>query len=1146
MTSGQAPVAKAATGITSSKFTAKWDPVPGATNYSIDIATDPQFNNIIPDYRNFTVGNVTEFDVDGLFSSTTYYYRIRVYNYDLNRQSANSNTIAAITSAQKPVLLEPIALNSSSIRVEWEALQRVTQYRLDIALDANFTNFLTGYNNRNVGLVSQIDVTGLTPLTTYYIRIRAVNTALNIISVNSDTEQVITLPSPPTNINISQILTNGFNVTWETSNSQLDYFIDLARDADFSQILLDYDGKLITDGLEITFNNLDSSTEYFFRIRSVNQTGNLISINSPTFRVATIPDQPVFLPITNLTQSSVTIAWNEMERITEYRIDVARDPDFENLLSLYSNIRTGTESVIDISGLSALTTYYARVRALNTELDVTSPNSETIALTTLPEQPSNLQISSVGTSQFFASWETEMEGLNFTVDLATDESFETVLLPYNNLDIGNAMNITFEGLLSSMRYYFRVRSLSPDQSLTSLNSDVKQVTTIPDVPVVNVSQYIRAVGFTAVWLPVNRITHYVLDISRDENFVSFYKNYENYNVGDVEEFQIEEVPPDTRLYYRVRAVNSILNVTSENSVVQDVKTIAIDPVVSTFVADETTILADGTQESLFTATIRANDGTLLDGVTVSVTTASGTSDIEIVQAVSDLNGRTLFKVRNNRAELVEYAARAINVDLDQKIEIRFVPVAPIVQSASNIVASSFLAQWESVNGAESYRIDVSEDENFNSFLNGYEDLNADDALSYIIDGLYPGNAYYYRVRAVAPTGTSSNSLVISVITPEADPNLSGVDIEESLILADNMSTGLIELTIRGENGEFMPGVPVRLETENTHVIINSDLEISDQNGRVSFVVKSDYAGKVEFIVHAGRISLATRAVVDFIPTPPVAVSPDLLGAIEFTAKWEPVNGATHYLLDAARDENFELPLDGYQNLNVGDVLDYKIVGLTSGSTYYYRIRAATETTVGESSNTIEVKTYIIDVEKSTVVPNMKKILANGDQHTEVTIVLISDKGEPLSNVLVTLEPENPDHIVTVVSDITDVQGTATFEIRSSTAGEGLFRVFAGGLELDTKVNIIFLFADGEIKLGNNYPNPFGTTTKIPITIPERMNVQLFVFNTNGLMVDKLEDREFIAGYYEIEFTPRGLSSGVYFVRMIADGKVLIEKMMLIK
>src|SRR5690606_16605848 len=170
-----------------------------------------------------------------------------------------------------------------------------------------------------------------------------------------------------------------------------------------------------------------------------------------------------------------------------------------------------------------------------------------------------------------------------------------------------------------------------------------------------------------------------------------------------------------------------------------------------------------------------------------------------------------FKVRNNRAEFVEYAARAVNVDLDQKIEIRFVPVAPAVQSASSIVASSFQANWEAVIGAESYRIDVSEDENFNSFLNGFEDLNVDDALSYTITGLFPGNEYFYRVRAIAPTGTSTNSVVISVITPEADANLSGVTIEEPLILADNMSTGLIELTIRGEDGEVMEGVPVKLE-----------------------------------------------------------------------------------------------------------------------------------------------------------------------------------------------------------------------------------------------------------------------------------------------------------------------------------------------
>ena len=1146
ITEGQPPVAKSATNITSSSFIAHWDAVPGASNYRIDVATDPEFDNMVSNYENRSIGNVTQLSISNLFSSTAYYFRVRVDNPTINRQSANSNTVGVITSAQKPVLLDPIALNSSSIRIEWEALQRVNQYRVDIALDANFTNFLSGYNNRNVGLVTRIDVSGLTSLTTYYIRIRAENTDLNIVSVNSDTEQVTTLPAAPTNISISDIETNGFFVSWETANSQLNYQIDLATDSEFSQILPEYDSRLISDGLEYTFDDLDSSTEYFFRIRSVNQTGNLRSNYSATFRVATTPDQPEFLPITNLSETGVTIAWSEIDRITEYRFDIATDSEFENLHPSYSNKSASTETEIDITELTALTTYYVRVRALNTALNVISDDSETLELITLPEHPFNLQVSGVGTSQFFASWETEMEGLNFVVDLALDESFDSIVSSYNNLDIGTATNLNFEGLLSSMTYYVRVRSLSPDRSLTSLNSDVVQIITIPDVPILNEPQSIRAVGFTATWLPVDRVTHYVIDIANDENFTSTYKNFDNYNVGDVNEFQIEDVLPDTRLYFRVRAVNTILNVTSENSVIQDVNTIAIDPVVSTFTADQTTVLANGIQESMFTATIRANDGELLDGVSVNVTAASGTSEIEIVQAVSDLNGVTHFKVRNNRAEFVEYTARAINVDLDQKIEIRFVPVAPAVQSASSIVASTFQANWEAVNGAESYRIDVSEDENFNTFLNGFEDLNVDDALLYTITGLFPGNEYFYRVRAIAPTGTSTNSVVISVITPEADANLSGVTIQEPLILADNMSTGLIELTIRGENGEVMEGVPVQLETDNTDVVISSDLEISDQDGRVSFEVKSDFAGKVEFTVIAGRVSLATKAIVDFVPIPPVAVFPELLGAIEFTARWESVNGATHYLLDVARDENFDQLLDGYQDLDVGDEIEFKIVGLTSGATYFYRVRAATETTTSQSSNTIEVTTYRIDVENSTVVPSMKKILANGDQHSLVTIVLISDTGEPLSDVLVTLVPANPDHLVTIISDVTDDEGTATFEIRSSTAGEGSFQVFAGGLELDTTVNIIFLFADGEIKLGNNYPNPFGTTTKIPVTIPERMDVQLFVYNSNGLMVDKLEDREFVAGYYEIEFRPRGLSSGVYFVRMIADGKVLIEKMMLVK
>jgi hypothetical protein len=85
-----------------------------------------------------------------------------------------------------------------------------------------------------------------------------------------------------------------------------------------------------------------------------------------------------------------------------------------------------------------------------------------------------------------------------------------------------------------------------------------------------------------------------------------------------------------------------------------------------------------------------------------------------------------------------------------------------------------------------------------------------------------------------------------------------------------------------------------------------------------------------------------------------------------------------------------------------------------------------------------------------------------------------------------------------------------------------------------------------MKLGYNFPNPFGSITRIPITIPERMNVTIDVYNSFGQRVAELESKEFLAGYYEIPFSPRGLSSGVYIARMIADGKVLTQKMMFVK
>ena len=86
-------------------------------------------------------------------------------------------------------------------------------------------------------------------------------------------------------------------------------------------------------------------------------------------------------------------------------------------------------------------------------------------------------------------------------------------------------------------------------------------------------------------------------------------------------------------------------------------------------------------------------------------------------------------------------------------------------------------------------------------------------------------------------------------------------------------------------------------------------------------------------------------------------------------------------------------------------------------------------------------------------------------------------------------------------------------------------------------------------LMQNYPNPFNPTTNIQFSLSEDAFVTVKVYNMLGQEVRTLADREeFTEVENEIEFDASGLSSGVYYYRMIVnDGQFnAVKKMMLIK
>jgi Secretion system C-terminal sorting domain len=76
----------------------------------------------------------------------------------------------------------------------------------------------------------------------------------------------------------------------------------------------------------------------------------------------------------------------------------------------------------------------------------------------------------------------------------------------------------------------------------------------------------------------------------------------------------------------------------------------------------------------------------------------------------------------------------------------------------------------------------------------------------------------------------------------------------------------------------------------------------------------------------------------------------------------------------------------------------------------------------------------------------------------------------------------------------------------------------------------------DYKLFQNYPNPFNPTTIISYRLKEKGYVKLIIYDIKGSLVKVLVNETKESGYYETEFNPKGLASGIYLYRLEVIGK----------
>jgi len=126
---------------------------------------------------------------------------------------------------------------------------------------------------------------------------------------------------------------------------------------------------------------------------------------------------------------------------------------------------------------------------------------------------------------------------------------------------------------------------------------------------------------------------------------------------------------------------------------------------------------------------------------------------------------------------------------------------PVATAATNILYGSFQSNWLSSVGGTGYYIDVSELNDFSTFVPNYENYYVGNFEGISVIGVSANTGYYYRVRAGTPNGTSGNSNTITLTTAAYTSNYH--DWRLGTILELSAMRNLLYIY---DIGNFQPGI----------------------------------------------------------------------------------------------------------------------------------------------------------------------------------------------------------------------------------------------------------------------------------------------------------------------------------------------------
>lgn len=331
------------------------------------------------------------------------------------------------------------------------------------------------------------------------------------------------------------------------------------------------------------------------------------------------------------------------------------------------------------------------------------------------------------------------------------------------------------------------------------------------------------------------------------------------------------------------------------------------------------------------------------------------------------------------------------------------PSAPVATAATAVTSTGFTANWNAVAGATNYRLDV-----YTLAAGGVTDIAGwnfatNTAAAQTAD---VGNANNIGIQTVTPNGLNTISWPSGPSGASGTPNPYSVS-------ANGWDNGM--------NTKYWQ---IDVNTTGATNITLSSLQGSSSTGPSAFKVQYKVgAGGTWTDVTGGTVTLTTAVVPGTLSTwgsisnlalPAAADNQPLVSIRWISTSNTAVNGSpisatgtsrisAIYVKGSTGSGTTPVYVTGYQNLSVGNVTSYAVTGLTSGTTYYYVVRAENAGGTSANSNDISVTTVV------PVIPTITTttLTGFGTQCVNTTSTVVNSftiNGTNLTNANITVGP----------------------------------------------------------------------------------------------------------------------------------------------